>query len=161
MSGVLAFQFYDWHYFFAELVNGLTLGSLYALIALGYTMVYGVLKLLNFAHGDVFMIGTFVGWFVLSALGGVAAPRLPIVPLFLVMFAAAMLASGLLGVGVERFAYRPLRNAPRIAPLITAIGVAFFIEQTAVLLWGANPRQYDLFELHNGTLFNPPAPSAT
>jgi branched-chain amino acid transport system permease protein len=157
MSGVLAFQLYDWHYFFAELLNGLTLGSLYALIALGYTMVYGVLKLLNFAHGDVFMVGTYIGWFVLSALGGVAGPRLPIVPLFLLMFAAAMVGSGLLGVVIERFAYRPLRNAPRIAPLITAIGVAFFIEQTAVLLWRANPRQYDLFELRNGSLFNPPA----
>jgi branched-chain amino acid transport system permease protein len=157
MSGVLAFQLYDWHYFFAELLNGLTLGSLYALIALGYTMVYGVLKLLNFAHGDVFMIGTYVGWFVLSALGGVLSPNLPIVPLLVLMFAAAMVACGALNVVIERFAYRPLRNAPRIAPLITAIGVSFFIEQTAVLLWGANPRQYDFFELRNGTLFNPPA----
>jgi branched-chain amino acid transport system permease protein len=120
-------------------------------------MVYGVLKLLNFAHGDVFMIGTYVGWFVLTALGGVLAPSVPLVPLFLLMFAAAMVACGGLGVVIERFAYRPLRTAPRIAPLITAIGVSFFIEQTAVLLWGANPRQYDFFELRNGTLFNPPA----
>jgi branched-chain amino acid transport system permease protein len=73
------------------------------------------------------------------------------------MFAAAMAACGALGVVIERFAYRPLRNAPRIAPLITAIGVSFFIEQTAVLLWGANPRQFDFFEFHNGTLFNPAA----
>ena len=157
MSGVLAFQLYDWHYFFAELMNGLTLGSLYALIALGYTMVYGVLKLLNFAHGDVFMIGCYIGWFVLTGLGGVLAPKVPLVPLLLLMFAAAMIGCGALNVAIERFAYRPLRNAPRIAPLITAIGVSFFIEQTAVLLWGANPRQYDFFELRNGTLFNPPA----
>jgi branched-chain amino acid transport system permease protein len=157
MSGVLAFQLYDWHYFFAELLNGLTLGSLYALIALGYTMVYGVLKLLNFAHGDVFMIGAYIGWFVLSALGSPLSPSIPLVPLLLLAFLAAMAGCGVLGVVMERFAYRPLRNAPRIAPLITAIGVSFFLEQTAVLLWGANPRQYDLFELRNGVLFNPPA----
>jgi branched-chain amino acid transport system permease protein len=157
MGGVLAFQLYDWHYFFAELLNGLTLGSLYALIALGYTMVYGVLKLLNFAHGDVFMIGMYVGWFVLTGLGGVLSPNLPLVPFFVLMFAAAMVACGALNVVIERFAYRPLRTAPRIAPLITAIGVSFFIEQTTVLLWGANPRQYDFFEFRNGTLFNPPA----
>src|SRR5579884_2917999 len=144
MHLVLAFQLYDWHYFFAELLNGLTLGSLYALIALGYTMVYGVLKLLNFAHGDVFMVGAYVGWFVLNALGS---------PLMLA-FAAAMVGCGALGVVIERFAYRPLRRAPRIAPLITALGVSFFLEQTAVLLWGANPRQYNLFELRHGELFS-------
>jgi branched-chain amino acid transport system permease protein len=153
MSGVLAFQIYDWHYFFAELVNGLTLGSLYALIALGYTMVYGVLKLLNFAHGDVFMIGAYIGWFMLNALGSPLKPVMPIVPLLVLAVLAASVGCGLLGVVIERFAYRPLRRAPRIAPLITAIGVSFFIEQTAVLLWTANPRQYDLFELRNGELF--------
>ena len=153
MSGLVAFQLYDWHYFFAELLNGLTLGSLYALIALGYTMVYGVLKLLNFAHGDVFMVGAYIGWFVLNALHSPASPVLPIVPLLLLAFLAAMVGCGVLGVVIERFAYRPLRKAPRIAPLITAIGVSFFLEQTAVLLWGANPRQYNLFALRNGELF--------
>jgi branched-chain amino acid transport system permease protein len=153
MTSVLAFQLYDWHYFFAELLNGLTLGSLYALIALGYTMVYGVLKLLNFAHGDVFMVGAYIGWFVLNALHSPLQPALPIVPLLLLAFLASMVGCGLLGVVIERFAYRPLRKAPRIAPLITAIGVSFFLEQTAVLLWGANPRQYDLFELRGGELF--------
>jgi|SRR5579884_145477 len=154
MHLVLAFQLYDWHYFFAELLNGLTLGSLYALIALGYTMVYGVLKLLNFAHGDVFMVGAYVGWFVLNALGSPLTPVLPIVPLLVLAFAAAMVGCGALGVVIERFAYRPLRRAPRIAPLITALGVSFFLEQTAVLLWGANPRQYNLFELRHGELFS-------
>ncbi len=154
MSGVLAFQVYDWHYFFAEVLNGLTLGSLYALIALGYTMVYGVLKLLNFAHGDVFMFGAYIGWFVLNALGSPLTPVLPIVPLLLLAFLAAMIGCGALGIVIERFAYRPLRRAPRIAPLITALGVSFFLEQTAVLLWGANPRQYDLFSLYNGKLFS-------
>ena len=75
---VVAFALYDWHYFFAQLVAGLTIGSLYALLALGYTMVYGILKLLNFAHGDVYMIGAYIGYFVLTALGGSAAPAVPI-----------------------------------------------------------------------------------
>jgi branched-chain amino acid transport system permease protein len=153
MSGVLAFQLYNWHFFFAELINGLTLGSLYALIALGYTMVYGVLKLLNFAHGDVFMIGAYIGWFVLNALGSPTNPVLPLVPLLLLAFAASMVGCAGLGITIERFAYRPLRKAPRIAPLITALGVSYLLEQSAVLMWGANPRQYDLFELNNGELF--------
>ena len=88
-------------------VNGVTLGSLYALIALGYTMVYGILKLLNFAHGDVYMIGAFIGYGVLSGLGGPLSPDLALAPLVLLMFLAAMLGSGLLGVAIERFAYRP------------------------------------------------------
>jgi len=154
MHLVLAFQIYDWHYFFAELLNGLTLGSLYALIALGYTMVYGVLKLLNFAHGDVFMVGAYIGWFVLNALGSPTKPVLPLVPLLVLAFAAAMVGCGGLGVVIERFAYRPLRRAPRIAPLITALGVSYLLEQSAVLLWGANPRQYNLFDLRNGELFS-------
>src|SRR5579885_3015511 len=153
MSGVLAFQLYDWRYFFAELVAGFTIGSLYALIALGYTMVYGVLKLLNFAHGDVYMVGAFIGWFVLNALGSPLKPVLPLVPLLALAFAAAMAGCSVLGVLIERFAYRPLRQAPRIAPLITALGVSFFLEQTGVLLWGASPRTYDTYDLRGGELF--------
>jgi branched-chain amino acid transport system permease protein len=148
MSGVLAFQLYNWHFFFAELVNGVTVGSLYALIALGYTMVYGVLKLLNFAHGDVYMIGAYIGWFVLNALGSPLKPILPIVPLILLAFAASMVGCSILGVVIERFAYRPLRKAPRIAPLISAIGVSFFLQQTGVLLFSANPRSYGTYSLH-------------
>ncbi|HUJ54878.1 MAG TPA: branched-chain amino acid ABC transporter permease [Gaiellaceae bacterium] len=147
MSGVLAFQLYNWHFFFAELVDGVAVGSVYGLIALGYTMVYGVLKLLNFAHGDVYMVGAYIGWFVLNALGSPLKPVLPIVPLLLLAFAASMVGCGALGIVIERFAYRPLRKAPRIAPLITAIGVSFFLEQTGVLLWGANPRSYETFSL--------------
>jgi branched-chain amino acid transport system permease protein len=154
MSGILAFQLYNWHYFFANLIGGITTGSLYALIALGYTMVYGVLKLLNFAHGDVYMIGAYIGYFVLAALGSPANPVLPIVPLILLAFAASMVGCGVLGVVIERFAYRPLRNAPRIAPLITAIGVSFVLQQTAVLLWGATTTSYDTSELYNGELFH-------
>ena len=111
-------------------------------------MVYGVLKLLNFAHGDVYMIGAYIGFFVLTALGSPLDPVVPLVPLILLVFAAAMVGCGMLGVVIERFAYRPLRNAPRIAPLISALGVSFFLQQTAVLLWGANPRSYNTFALH-------------
>jgi branched-chain amino acid transport system permease protein len=143
-----------WHYFFSQLVAGLTLGSLYALLALGYSMVYGILKLLNFAHGEVFMIGSYIGFFVLTAFGGAVSPNIPVALLIVVMFAAAMLGSGLLGVVVERFAYRPLRHASRIAPLISALGVSFFLQQLATLLFGSIPKQYNTFSLDNGSLFN-------
>jgi branched-chain amino acid transport system permease protein len=153
MTSLVGFALYDWHYFFAQLVAGLTLGSLYALIALGYTMVYGVLKLLNFAHGDVYMIGAFIGWFVLQALGGPLSPNVPTPVLIVLMFAAAMVGCAVLGLVIERFAYRPLRRAPRIAPLISALGVSFFLQQTAVLLWGSIPREYNTFSLRGGQLF--------
>src|SRR5574339_854155 len=132
MSG-LAFALYDWNYFFAQFVAGLTLARLYALLALGYTMVYGILNLLNFAHGDVYMIGAYIGYYVLTALGGSASPAVPMAMLFALMFGVAMIGCGVLGVAIERFAYRPLRRAPRIAPLISALGVSFFLQQTAVL----------------------------
>src|SRR5213083_1224543 len=154
MSLVLGFALYDWHYFFAQLVAGLTIGSLYALIALGYTMVYGILKLLNFAHGDVYMIGAYIGFFTLGALGGAATPDVGIALLFALMFAAAMVGCAVLGIVIERFAYRPLRHAPRIAPLISALGVSFFLQQTAVLLFGPIPKEYNPYALHGGELFN-------
>jgi branched-chain amino acid transport system permease protein len=133
-------------------VNGVTLGSVYSLIALGYTMVYGILKLLNFAHGEVFMIGAFAGFFTLQALGGSLDPKVPLAVLLVLMFAAGMLASGLLGVVLERVAYRPLRNAPRIAPLITALGASFFLQSAAQLLFSADVRSYDTFNLAGGYL---------
>ncbi len=129
------------------LVSGITLGSLYGLIAIGYSMVYGILKLLNFAHGDVYMIGAFVGYGVLTLLGGPLSPNVALGPLIVLMFLGAMLASGLLGVVIERFAYRPLREAPRIAPLISALGVSFFLQNSALLLFGAQFRSYDSFVL--------------
>src|SRR5437867_5198103 len=138
---------YTWDFFVQELVNGLTLGSVYALIALGYSMVYGILKLLNFAHGEVYMIGAFIGYGVLTVSGGPADPMFPIWLLLSFMFLAAMIGSGLLGVVIERFAYRPLRNAPRIAPLISALGVSFFLQNSALLLFGAAFRDYDSFDL--------------
>ena len=125
-----------------QLVNGLTLGAVYALIALGYSMVYGVLRLLNFAHGDVYMIGAFIGYFVLTAFvpEGVAtvAPALVIV----LMFVGAMIGCGVVGVVIEQFAYKPLRNSPRIAPLISALGVSFFLQNAVQLTLGADFRTY-------------------
>ena len=114
---------------------GITLGSVYALIALGYSMVYGILKLLNFAHGDVYMIGAFIGYGVLTALGGAARLSMPIAArCSSLMFIGAMLGGGLLGVGIERFAYRPLRDAPRIAPLITRARRLVLPRRTRALL---------------------------
>jgi branched-chain amino acid transport system permease protein len=134
-------------------IDGLTLGSVYALIALGYTLVYGVLKLLNFAHGDVFMVGTFIGFGALQLLGGTSNPVVPIWALLTLVTLAAMAGCAVLGVVIERFAYRPLRDAPRIAPLISALGVSFFLANSMQLLFGATPRNYDTFNLANGALY--------
>jgi branched-chain amino acid transport system permease protein len=136
----------DFDFFVQQLVNGLTLGSVYALIALGYTMVYGILKLLNFAHGDVYMMGSFFGFFVLTAFGGATGVSVNVVVLIVCMLGVAMLGAGILGVVIERFAYRPLRNAPRIAPLISALGVSFFLQSTALLLFSADFRSYETYE---------------
>ncbi|HEY3185314.1 MAG TPA: branched-chain amino acid ABC transporter permease [Gaiellaceae bacterium] len=134
-------------------VNGLTLGSVYALIALGYTLVYGILKLLNFAHGDVFMVGSFIGFGALQALGGSADPVVPVWLLLVLIVLAAMAGCAALGVAIERFAYRPLREAPRIAPLISALGVSFFLTYSMQLMFGAQQRDYDAFSLSGGALF--------
>jgi len=133
-------------FFFQELVNGVTTGALYALIALGFSMVYGVLKLLNFAHGDLYMVGAYIGFFVIQGFGGAAHLRIPVPLLLVIMFVLAAGLVGGLGVAIERFAYRPLRDAPRIAPLITAIGISFFLENSALLLFGAQYRIYNTSE---------------
>jgi branched-chain amino acid transport system permease protein len=134
-------------------VDALTLGSVYALVALGYTLVYGVLKLLNFAHGDVFMVGSFIGLGVFNALGGGSTPKVPVWLLLTLVTLAAMAGCAGLGVVIERFAYRPLRDAPRIAPLISALGVSFFLANSMQLLFGAQPRNYNTFNLDNGALY--------
>lgn len=144
--------------FVQQTVNGLTLGSVYALIALGYSMVYGVLKLLNFAHGDVYMVGAFIGFGMLQWLGyrgegGVWAPVLSTWFVLFVVFVVAMAGTAGLGVAIERFAYRPLRNAPRIAPLISALGVSFFIAYSMQLMFGAQQRDYNVFGIEDGKLF--------
>ncbi|HZU19964.1 MAG TPA: branched-chain amino acid ABC transporter permease [Gaiellaceae bacterium] len=133
-------------------IDALTLGSVYALIALGYTLVYGVLKLLNFAHGDVFMVGSFAGFGTFQVLGG-ASPKVPLWLFLTLVTLAAMAVCAALGVAIERFAYRPLRDAPRIAPLISALGVSFFLSNSMQLLFGAQPRNYDTFDIHNAVLY--------
>ena len=133
--------------------DALTLGSIYALIALGYTMVYGVLKLLNFAHGDVFMVGSYVGFGILQLSGGSTSSSVPVWALMICMTIAAMAVCAALGVTIERFAYRPLRDAPRIAPLISALGVSFFLANSVQLLFGAQQRDYGSFSLCNGCLY--------
>ncbi|HWQ23999.1 MAG TPA: branched-chain amino acid ABC transporter permease [Gaiellaceae bacterium] len=145
----------DYDKLFQTVVNSATLGSTYALIALGYTMVYGILKLLNFAHGDVFMIGAYVGLGVLTAAGGPLDPSFSPWLVLVLMALAAMAACALLGVSIERFAYRPLRDAPRITPLISALGVSFFLSNSAQLLFGAEHRTYDTFNIAGGKLYEP------
>jgi branched-chain amino acid transport system permease protein len=137
----------DWDKLVQLLVNGVTLGSVYALVALGFSMVYGILKLLNLAHGDVLMVGAFIGWGVLGWLGGAQDPSVAVWLLIVLMVLVAMVGCGFLGVAIERFAYRPLRRAPRIAPLISALGVSLFIQNSVLLLFGANFRSYDSFDL--------------
>ena len=123
--------------------NFLTLGAIYALVALGYTMVYGIIELINFAHGDVFMVGAFVAmWIMTVPLGLADQPigdplRLGVVLLLVVV--ATMIVMGLVGVIIERFAYRPLRHAPRLAPLITAIGVSFILQNIIQALFSSSP----------------------
>jgi len=128
-----------------QIVNGLSLGSIYALIALGYTMVYGILKLINFAHGEVFMMGAYAGYYTAGALGvqtyEASGAGFPLY-LALAVMVVAMLASALLGVSIEALAYRPVRSAPRLTPLITAIGVSLFLQNAAMLLFTPNPRRY-------------------
>jgi branched-chain amino acid transport system permease protein len=135
-------------------LNGLTEGSTYALIALGYTLIYGVLKLLNFAHGDVFMVGSFIGFGVLKVLGGAGDPKLPVWLLLTLMVLGGMVGCAVLGVAIERFAYRPLRDAPRIAPLISALGVSFFLANSFQLMFGAQQYNYGIFFLDGGSLFS-------
>ena len=133
--------------FLQQLLNGLSLGAIYALIALGYTMVYGVLRFINFAHSDVFMVGAFIGYYMGKLVpagtvwGGLA------------VLGAAMLGCAILGMTIERLAYRPLRSAPTLNVLITAIGVSLLLEYTGQVFFGAAPRNFpSLFPVHNFAL---------
>jgi branched-chain amino acid transport system permease protein len=143
----------NWNLFVTELVAGITHGSLYALIALGYSMVYGILKLLNFAHGDIFMVGAYIGYGLITVFGDPTTLTVNLAFLIVLMLVCAMLGGGLLGVMVERFAYRRLRKAPRIAPLITALGVSFFLENAAQLVLGAEPVSYNTYAWKNSELW--------
>jgi branched-chain amino acid transport system permease protein len=122
--------------FFQQLVNGLSLGSIYALIALGYTMVYGVLRLINFAHGDVYMVGAYVGYYLSRRLRGDEPSLLGAI----VVMIASMAVCAVLGMLIERLAYRPVRREARLTLLITAIGVSLFIENVAQLVFGPDPK---------------------
>jgi branched-chain amino acid transport system permease protein len=124
--------------FLQQIVNGLVLGSMYALIALGYTMVYGVLNLINFAHGEVLMIGAMAGLTILKMVNNLA-PGLPGIVKLLIAIAGAIPVCVLVNILIERIAYRRLRNAPRLAPLITAIGVSILLQTIAMMVWGRNP----------------------
>ncbi|PUA16673.1 branched-chain amino acid ABC transporter permease [Glaciimonas sp. PCH181] len=124
--------------FIQQIINGLVLGSMYALIALGYTMVYGVLNLINFAHGDILMIGAMVGLSILKLVQAYA-PDLPGIVKLMIAIAGAVPVCVIVNLVIERIAYRPLRNAPRLAPLITAIGVSILLQTFAMMIWGRSP----------------------
>lgn len=121
-----------------QIVNGLVVGSVYALVALGYTMVYGILQLINFAHGEIVMIGALTAYTSTTMTKGLVSAGLPPLLALLLAILIAMIICAICGVIVERAAYRPLRNAPRLAPLITAIGVSIFLQQIAILVFGRN-----------------------
>ncbi len=134
--------------FLQQMVNGISLGSVYALIALGYTMVYGIVKLINFAHGEVMMIGAFTGFFVMRAMG-------PSYISLVVAMTASMIVCAILGMTIEKACYKPLRNAPKINILITAIGVSIFLQNLARVLpfIGPNPKQFPTLPNKNFKLF--------
>ncbi len=129
--------------FIQQLINGFSLGSLYALIAIGYTMVYGIIRLINFAHGDVMMMSTYFAFF------GYLIFRIP----WYISFPIAMILTAVLGILIDRGAYKPVRNAPRISALITAIGVSFFLENFGIVVFGGRPKGFKIPKLF-GAIFN-------
>ena len=127
--------------FFQQIINGLVLGSMYALVALGYTMVYGIINLINFAHGEILMVGALVAWTVVT---GLADSGLPGWSLMLIGLLCAVVVCTALNFLVEKIAYRPLRNAPRLAPLITAMGMSLLLQTLAMIIWKPNPKPFPL-----------------
>ena len=127
--------------FIQQIINGLVLGSVYALVALGYTMVYGIINLINFAHGEVLMVGALTSWTVVTALAGMGIPGWV---LLLISLVAAIVVCASLNFAIEKIAYRPLRNAPRLAPLITAMGMSLLLQTLAMILWKPNPKPYPI-----------------
>jgi branched-chain amino acid transport system permease protein len=125
--------------FIQQIINGVTVGAVYAVVALGYTMVYGIIQLINFAHGEVVMIGAMVAFSVIVALAGAGLPPVVVV---LIATGCAIPVCMLLGYIMERVAYRPLRGAPRLAPLITAIGISIILQHFAMMIWSRNPLAY-------------------
>jgi branched-chain amino acid transport system permease protein len=143
--------------FIQQIINGLTLGAVYAVVALGYTMVYGIIQLINFAHGEVVMIGAMVAFTVISLL---ADSGLPPVVILLIAAGCAIPVCMLLGYTMERVAYRPLRGAPRLAPLITAIGLSIILQHVAMMIWSRNPLAFpqivrtQMYDLGGATITN-------
>jgi len=127
--------------FIQQIINGLVLGSVYALVALGYTMVYGIINLINFAHGDVLMVGALTSWTVVTAMSGTGLPGWA---LMLISLIAAIVVCSVLNFAIEKVAYRPLRNAPRLAPLITAIGMSLLLQTLAMIIWKPNYKSYPI-----------------
>lgn len=125
--------------FFQQVINGLVLGSMYALVALGYTMVYGIINLINFAHGEILMIGALTSWSVVTYLGSTGMPGWM---LMAVGLSCAIVVCCVVNYSVEKVAYRPLRNAPRLAPLITAMGMSLLLQTLAMVIWKPNPKPY-------------------
>ncbi|MET0626361.1 MAG: branched-chain amino acid ABC transporter permease [Pyrinomonadaceae bacterium] len=133
--------------FVQQLINGLTIGSIYALIALGYTMVYGILRLINFAHGDIYMLGAYSGYFIAHWFGFAGEPSMAGLAVTLV---GSMVVAALIGMAIERFAYRPVRKYARMTTLITAIGVSLLLENLGVVIFGGAPRSFPE-QLRNAT----------
>jgi branched-chain amino acid transport system permease protein len=127
--------------FIQQIINGLVLGSVYALVALGYTMVYGIINLINFAHGEVLMVGALTSWTVVNALDHAGLPGWL---LLLISLIAAIVVCSVLNFAVEKIAYRPLRNAPRLAPLITAMGMSLLLQTLAMMIWKPNVKPYPI-----------------
>jgi branched-chain amino acid transport system permease protein len=127
--------------FFQQIINGLVLGSMYALVALGYTMVYGIINLINFAHGEVLMVGAYSSWMVVVALQGSGLPGWL---LLLISLIAAIVICSALNFTIEKIAYRPLRNAPRLAPLITAMGMSLLLQTLAMMIWQPSTKPYPI-----------------
>ncbi|GAB3190300.1 branched-chain amino acid ABC transporter permease [Hydrogenophaga aquatica] len=124
-----------------QIINGLVLGSMYALVALGYTMVYGIIGLINFAHGDVLMVGALTSWTIIVQARD-AMPGMPGWLLLVISAVIAMVVCAVLNFSIEKLAYRPLRNSPRLAPLITAIGMSILLQTLAMIIWKPNPKSY-------------------
>lgn len=125
--------------FVQQIINGLVLGSMYALVALGYTMVYGIISLINFAHGEILMVGAMVSWTVITALQDSGLPGWA---LLIIALVCAIVVCSALNFAIEKVAYRPLRNAPRLAPLITAMGMSLLLQTLAMIIWKPNPKPF-------------------
>ena len=124
-----------------QIINGLVLGSMYALIALGYTMVYGIINLINFAHGEVLMVGALTSWSVIQVLQSLGMPGWL---LLLISLLAAIVVCSVLNFTIEKIAYRPLRSAPRLAPLITAMGMSLLLQTLAMIIWKPSTKSYPI-----------------